>query len=150
MRKAILFLFTTSFACVVLAQNTKIDSSKYLKLTTFTAQQDHDNMMQQLGIKKLRPGPSGNESAPNHANYDESIANPCPQLPDVLTTKNDNKVTTADAWWKQRRPEIVEDFDREVLGRVPRTVPKVTWTVTNTVSALVGARPVIGKQLVGH
>jgi hypothetical protein len=33
-------------------------------------------MMKQLGIKKLRPGPSGDEKAPNHANYDETIANP--------------------------------------------------------------------------
>jgi len=48
-------------------------------------------MMQQLGIKKLRPGPSGDESAPNHANYDESLANPCPVLPDVLTTKAGKK-----------------------------------------------------------
>ena len=32
-------------------------------------------------------------------------------------------------WWKQRRPEIVEDFEREVLGRVPKNVPKVTWVV---------------------
>jgi hypothetical protein len=70
------------------AQSTPIDSSKYPRLTTFTTQQDHDNMMQQLGITKLRPGPSGNESAPNHANYDESLANPCPQLPDILTMKN--------------------------------------------------------------
>jgi len=36
-----------------------------------TAADDHRNMMEQLGIKALRPGPSGNESAPNHANYDE-------------------------------------------------------------------------------
>ena len=42
-------------------------------------------------------------------------------------------------WWKQRRPEIVEDFEREVLGRVPKNVPKVTWTVTNTVNATVGS-----------
>ncbi|MGB6725915.1 MAG: hypothetical protein WBE74_08405, partial [Terracidiphilus sp.] len=42
----------------------------------FTAEQDHQNMMDQLGIKALRPGPSGNENAPNHANYDESKANP--------------------------------------------------------------------------
>ena len=42
---------------------------------------DHKNMMEQLGIKTLRPGPSGNESAPNHANYDESLANPYPNLP---------------------------------------------------------------------
>ena len=49
-----------------------------------TTQQDHQNMMDQLGIRALRPGPSGNESAPNHANYDESLANPYPNLPDVL------------------------------------------------------------------
>ena len=85
---------------------------------------DHQNMMEQLGITTLRPGPSGNESAPNHANYDEALANPYPNLPEVLTLKNGKKVTSADTWWKQRRPEIVEDFDREVLGRVPRNVPE--------------------------
>jgi hypothetical protein len=42
---------------------------------TFTTDQDRQNMMDQLGIKALRPGPSGNEKAPNHANYDESQAN---------------------------------------------------------------------------
>ena len=76
-------------------------------------------MMEQLGIKSLRPGPSGNENAPNHANYDESKANPFPDLPDVLTIKDGKKVTTPEMWWNQRRPEIVEDFEREVLGRVP-------------------------------
>ncbi len=116
----------------------------------WTAAEDHQNMMDQLGIKALRPGPSGNESAPNHANYDESKANPFPDLPDVLTLKNGKKVATAEIWWKQRRPEIVEDFEREVLGRVPGNVPKVTWTVTNTVNATVDSRAVIGKQLVGH
>src|SRR5882757_1742465 len=35
---------------------------------TFTTDQDRQNMMDQLGIKALRPGPSGNEKAPNHAN----------------------------------------------------------------------------------
>jgi hypothetical protein len=59
---------------------------------TFTAEQDHKNMMDQLGIKALRPGPSGNENDPNHANYDESKANPCPVLPDILTLKNGKKV----------------------------------------------------------
>src|SRR6266516_2525679 len=73
---------------------------------TWTAQQDHQNMMDQLGIKALRPGPSGNENAPNHANYDESKANPFPDLPDVLRLKNGKKVTSAQVWWTQRRPEI--------------------------------------------
>ncbi len=110
---------------------------------------DHKNMMEQLGIKALRPGPSGNESAPNHANYDEAAANPYPNLPEVLTLKNGKKVTTADMWWKQRRPEIVEDFDREVLGRVPKNVPKVAWRVNRTESFEVGGRPVVGKELIG-
>ena len=87
---------------------------------TFTTQEDHRNMLEQLGITKLRPGPSGNESAPNPANYDEALANPYPNLPEVLTLKNGERVTTPEAWWKQRRPEIVEDFEREVFGRVPQ------------------------------
>src|ERR1700722_15206031 len=98
----------------------------------WTAEQDHQNMLDQLGIKALRPGPSGNESAPNHANYDQSKANPFPNLPDVLKLNTGAKVANAETWWKHRRPEIVEDFEREVLGRVPKNVPKVAWTVTNT------------------
>jgi hypothetical protein len=113
-------------------------------------------MMAQLGKKRLRPGPSGKENAPNSANYDEAKANPFPNLPEVLTLKNGKKVTKAKTWWKKRRPEIMDDFEREVLGRVPRNVPKVTWTVTKTVNGIVtvqgmaGSYPVIGKQLVGH
>ena len=107
-------------------------------------------MMDQLGIQALRPGPSGNEKAPNHANYDESKANPFPDLPDALTLKSGQKVTSAEQWWQQRRPEIVEDFEREVLGRVPPNAPKVTWAVTSTTDSKTGVFPVIKKQLVGH
>ena len=116
----------------------------------WTAAEDHQNMMDQLGIKALRPGPSGNESAPNHANYEEATANPYPNLPDVLTLKNGKKVKTPAMWWNQRRPEIVEDFEREVLGRIPKSVPKVSWEITKTAEAQVGSHPVIGKQLLGH
>ena len=152
-----LFACSGSFAVglVALLSSTKLigqqaPTSNLPEPKNWTAAQDHRNMMDQLGIKALRPGPSGNESAPNHANYDEATANPFPDLPAVLTLKNGKKVTTADMWWNQRRPEIVEDFDREVLGRVPNGVPKVTWTVTNTVNATVGPYAVLGKQLVGH
>jgi hypothetical protein len=149
--KKLFFLFLTAFVALgALSQASKIDSSKYPHLTTFTAQQDHDNMMQQLGIKTLRPGPSGNENAPNHANYDESLANPCPQLPDILTTKNGKKVTTTDMWWKQRRPELVEEFEKEVYGRLPKDISQVTWTVKVVDREFVGFTPIIVKQLVGH
>ncbi len=117
---------------------------------TWTAEQDHQNMMDQLHIKALRPGPSGDEKQPNHANYDEATANPYPNLPDVLILKNGKKVTSAAVWWNQRRPEIVEDFDREVLGRVPKVTPKVTWEVTKSAEAQVGSHAVTGKQLLGH
>src|SRR5678815_966727 len=40
---------------------------------TWTAAQDHAQMMEQLGIRALRPGPSGNEQDANHANYDLSL-----------------------------------------------------------------------------
>jgi hypothetical protein len=150
MKKLFSFFLIVALAQTAWAQISKIDSTKYPQLVTFTAQQDHDNMMQQLGIKKLRPGPSGNESAPNHANYDESIANPCPQLPDLLTTKNGKKITTADMWWKQRRPEIVEDIEREMYGRLPKSIPKVTWTVKVTDREFIGFTPIIVKQLIGH
>jgi len=116
----------------------------------WTAEQDHRNMMDQLGIKALRPGPSGNEKDPNHANYDESKANPFPDLPDALTLKNGQKVTTASQWWHVRRPEIVEDFEREVVGRIPPNVPKVTWTVASTANSKAGVFPVVERHLVGH
>ena len=150
MKTSLIFLLVINFAAALMAQEAKTDSSKYLRMVTFTAQQDHDNMMQQLGIKALRPGPSGNESDANHANYDESLANPCSQLPDILTTKNGKKVTTSDVWWKQRRPEIVEDFENEIYGRLPQRVPNVKWTVKITDREFVGWTPVIAKQLVGH
>src|SRR2546427_2849541 len=117
----------------------------------WTAAQDHRNMMEQLGIKALRPGPSGRSGATNAANYDPAKANPYPDLPDPPTLKNGQKVTTADVWWKQRRPEIVEDFEREVVGRAPKNVPKVTWTITTqAVDRAVGEIPVVAKQLEGH
>lgn len=111
---------------------------------------DHSNMMEQLGIKTLRPGPSGDEKAPNHANYDESAANPFPNYPELLRLKNGQPVTTAEVWRKQRRLEIIEDFEREVFGRVPPTVPKIAWTVVKTVDDKVGPYPVVAKELIGH
>jgi hypothetical protein len=117
---------------------------------SWSTTEDHQHLMQQLGISALRPGPSGNEQAPNHANYDEALANPFPILPDVLTLRNGRGVASAAMWWAGRRPEIVEDFEREVLGRVPTNAPAVAWSVTKTVRAEVGGRPVIGKRLIGR
>lgn len=117
---------------------------------TWTAAQDQQNMMDQLGIEALRPGPSGNENAPDHANYDEALANPYPDLPDPLTLNNGQNVATAKMWWDERRPQIVEAFERDVYGRVPKHVPKVTWRVTASAHDRVGGIPVTIQRLVGH
>jgi hypothetical protein len=114
------------------------------------SQEDHKRMMDLLKIQSLRPGPSGNPNAPNHANFDESKANPYPNLPDPLVLKNGEKVTTAEVWWNRRRPEIVEDFDREIYGRVPKETPRVNWEVTATAKEKVGEIRVVTKRLVGH
>ena len=136
-----------SHAC---AQQSAAASDAQPQPLTLTAAEDHRNMMEQLGIKALRPGPSGNETAPGHANYDEDKANPYPDWPDALTLKSGRKVDSAELWWKSRRPEIVEDFERDVLGRVPSVVPRVTWSVASTANSTVGSIPVVEKQLIGH
>ena len=110
---------------------------------------DHADMMRQLGITELRPGPSGNESDPNAANYDEAKANPFPRLPDALRMENGRKVTSARQWWDKRRPEIVELFEREVLGRVPKQVPAVQWSVVESADSKVGPRTVHARHLIG-
>jgi hypothetical protein len=133
---------------IALAQNSSAGSPP--PPITFTADQDHQNMMNQLGIQALRPGPSGNPKAPDHANYDESKANPSPNLPDALTLNNGQKVTTAAMWWQQRRPQIVHDFDEYVYGVVPNNVPTVTWSVVATEHEFVGFHPVIASELNGH
>lgn len=144
MKKLFLLLFVLGLV-VSACQN-----NQNQPLVTFSTQEDHANMMEQLGIKSVRPGPSGNESAPDHANYDESIANPCPELPELLVTNEGKKVTSEKMWWDVRRPEIVEDFEREVYGRVPENIPDVNWEVEITDYERIGFTPVVAKKLVGR
>jgi hypothetical protein len=113
-------------------------------------QADHKDMMRQLGIEKIREGANGNDpKAPNAANYDEAKANPFPILPQLMTFKNGKNVKNAKGWWK-RRLEIMEDFDREIYGRVPANTPKVNWEITKTTDTTLGGIPVTIHKLLGH
>ena len=111
--------------------------------------EDRQRMMDLLHITTLRMGPtSRDEVQPGRfglVNYDESKANPYPNLPDPLVLKNGKKITSAKMWWDQRRPEIVEDFDREIYGRMPKVTPKVKWEVAKTSNEMNGDVPVITK-----
>ena len=156
MGKMLLMKVTCSLLVLLLGLNVfaqqaqRRGNDRWAEMRRLTAE-DHQRMMTLLGITSLRPGRNGMDpNAPNYANYDESKANPYPNLPDPLVLKNGQKVTTAEMWWKQRRPEIVEDFDREIYGRVPKDTPKVDWEVTSTTNEKNGDVPVVTKQLVGH
>src|ERR1035441_9672310 len=57
--------------------------------TPLTAEQDHQRLMDLLHITSLRPGADQrNPEGPNGVNFDESKANPYPNLPDPLTSNN--------------------------------------------------------------
>jgi lysophospholipase L1-like esterase len=119
------------------------------RLRRLTAE-DHADMLRQLGITKLRPGRNPNPGSTNPPNYDEAKANPFPDWPALLVMKDGTPVTTAAEWQDRRRAEIAEDFEREVVGRIPANVPKVTWEVERTVEATVGGIPVVARQMNGR
>jgi hypothetical protein len=114
-------------------------------------QKDYKALLAVLKIDSIRQGANGNDpKAPNAANYDETKANPYPNLPDPLKLKNGKKVTSPEIWWKQRRPEIVEDFDREVYGRKPSNTPGVNWIVVKDTIEMNGMVQVRTRKLVGR
>ncbi len=112
----------------------------------FSASEDHQRLMDLLHVTEFRRS--------RVSNYDESKANPYPDLPDPLTLNNGKKVTTARQWWNRRRPEILEQFDREIYGRTPRVTPKVKWEVASVTNRVVtnatSSFHVVEKELRGH
>ena len=114
------------------------------------SQLDYQNMLNQLHIDSTRPGPSGNPQALNAANADESKATLYHSLPDPLILNNGQPVTMAKIWWQQRRPEILEYFNREIYGRVPENTPKVTWELVSTTYDTSNHVPAITRKLIGH
>ena len=115
-----------------------------------TADEDHQRLLGLLHISSLRRGPDGDPKSPNAANFDESKLSPHLNLPDPLALKSGERVRTAEVWWNERRPEIVEDFDREIYGRVPKDTPNVKWEIVTTTTEEKDGVPVITKKLLGH
>ena len=116
-----------------------------------TAEKDRARLLGLLGIKAadMRPAPVPDAKASNGANYDEAKANVYPKLPDPLVFKNGQPVKT-EADWQKRRREIVEDFDREILGGTPRSGNPVEWHVVSTVHEKYGGVDVVTKRLQGR
>lgn len=107
---------------------------------------DHALMMKQLGIRSARPGYNGNDPAI----YDESTANRYKDSMPELLKFQDGKAVTSASQWPARRKQILDLFQREVLGRVPNNAPKVTWEVTGISGGMSGGIPTVTKNLLGH
>jgi hypothetical protein len=114
-----------------------------------TAEQDHADMLRQLGITRLRPGLSGDETAAAHVNYDEARANPHPNWPDPLRFDDGRPVRTA-ADWPRRRAEIARHFEDEIVGHVPATAPAISWSALDRNAEVIGGQPVTVERLTGR
>lgn len=64
-------------------------------------------------------------------NYDESKV-PQFEVPKVLTTFNNEKVTTSQEWIEKRKPELVNFFENQVFGKVPGDLDTITFKVLET------------------
>ena len=115
-----------------------------------TSEEDHERTLRLLHIAVLRHGPDGDPASPQAANFDEARVAAYGKLPDPLLLNNGQKVTSPRSWWRERRPEIVADFDQEVYGRVPQNVPAVRWRVVRASRESEGGLPVVTKAIVGH
>ena len=116
-----------------------------------TAAQDRARLLALVGLKDsdMRNPPVPDAKVPNAANYDEAKANIYPDIPDPLRMHNGKIITTESDWWSQRRPEIVADFERDILGRAPANLPKVSWQVLSTTTEKYGDVDAITKRIVG-
>jgi hypothetical protein len=133
----------------VIVSATALSQSPQAQPVHLTSEQDHQRILDLLHITSLRRGPSGDPKSPDAANFDESKVT-LYSLPDPLVLNDGKRVKNAKVWWKKRRPEIIEAFDREIYGRVPVDTPQVSWKVSSTTKENVGSVPVITKKLVGH
>ena len=133
--KQLLVILAIGYSLSATAQFSQAARDSINKLT----QTDYQQMLDQLGINRneMRPGASGNPSDVNAANRFEEKVNQY-KLPDPLVLKNGKKITTATEWWNRRRPEIVADFDNEIYGRVPASIPPVKWEIVSVKDTTIG------------
>jgi cephalosporin-C deacetylase-like acetyl esterase/lysophospholipase L1-like esterase len=107
---------------------------------------DHQRMMDQLGIKVLRPGANPR----NQEVFDERNANRfASSMPQVLHMDDGSEVKSG-ADWPKRRAEILEHFEREIYGRIPQNVPRISWRIDEEKKGTIAGVETVSKSLVGH
>ena len=106
---------------------------------------DYRNMLEQLGIERMRPGADGNAAS----TYDEAAAGRyLDTLPKLMVMEDGTPVKSVSDW-RKRRAEILEDFEREIYGRIPAGVPSVEWVVESEAKGMVDGIETVSRKLVG-
>lgn len=139
----LVFSFQYSFAQFRL---TKAQQDSIWNIT----QKDYQFMLNQLNIKSVRPGPSGNPKDANAANSDEKLATPYSSLPNPLILNNGKPVKTAKIWENERKKELFTYFDNEIYGEIPKDIPKVNWEIVSVSDTVYGGIKAVTKSLLGH
>jgi len=116
-----------------------------------TAEQDRARLLGLLGLtdSQMRPRPDGNPKSPNSTNYDLAKASVYSKLPNPLLFKDGRPVKSV-VDWAERSKEIRADFDREILGHTPASLPSAEWRVISTKTEKYGGVNVVTKRLSGH
>ena len=78
-------------------------------------------------------------------NYDESKI-PEYKLPALLTSKNGNEISTSAQWEKNRRKEIVSDFEEYVYGKIPKGKVNVKTELVKEMDAFDGKATMITQD----
>lgn len=88
------------------------------------------NLIRMIVLITLLAIPSA--AVAQEANYDEAKVGSY-TLPDPLIFRNGKPVRNENEW-RERRKEILELFETQVYGRIPKTATRIRWEVTSTES----------------
>ncbi len=147
-----------------------------------TAVEDRDQMMAQLGVvlpdalvsphddPRRPPGaqpddandPMGNWSDDEGnvivrsgfglwVNYDDRYVGDYTPI-DLLRRRDGKRITTAKEWWTKRRPEVLDDVQECLWGRIPdaKRLPGVSWAVGRTLTGESSGAPFAQQELLGE
>jgi len=95
----------------------------FFQIAPVSAQGDKGWHANAMTVEKL------SKDGPGFNYYEEKVPNYT--LPDIFTSNEGVKITTAELWNKLRRPEIIELFRKYVYGRVPETSYREKFKVNN-------------------
>lgn len=161
-----LFVGTSQAQAPNLQKMTAEERTVYMNRMREASQADWQKMMDKVSVKlPALPPPADDSKRPQHlkakegsnnwydeannnhvrsgwgnwTNYDEANANNY-ILPNPLKLKNGKAVTDANTWWKQRRPEILHDYQTEIYGKTPANTPTVTFAAVGADSTVLNGK----------